>query len=77
MKERKNGLWFLGICLLIEIAICCWQFCKYGMLTTPVTAVICVGIVAWCFGYHVGSYSEYKKIIRDLEKIMEDEDGKE
>lgn len=77
MRERKNSLWLIGGCLLFEIIICAVQLIRGGALTAPVTSVICVGIVAWCFGWQCGSWNEITKMIRDMKKLMEEDDGKE
>lgn len=77
MRERKNSLWLIGGCLLFEIIICAVQFIRDGALANPVLSVICVGVVAWCFGFECGSWHEVRKMIRDIEKLMEDNDGEE
>lgn len=77
MRERKNSLWIIGGCLLFEIIICAVQLIRDGALAAPVTSVICVGIVAWCFGWQCGSWHEITKMIRDMKKLMEEDDGKE
>ena len=77
MRERKNSLWLIGGCLLFEIIICAVQLIRDGVLTAPVTSVICVGIVAWCFGWQCGSWHEVTKMIHAMKKLMEEDDGEE
>ena len=63
----------MAACLMIEYIICGHQIYKYGVLASPVLSIVCIGVVAWCFGFHCGSYHEYKR----MTKIVEGKDGKE